>query len=154
MWIREDLKDAIKQIFSIGDFEYERTENMYDEDLLILSDGNRKIAIEISVFDDDFFIYEVKNNEETYCRENFKLVTLCYEEGKTKLKFNGIIEFEGKAFDFDLELVTLRLERGAQDVDDYFYLKKLQGTTKKGYQKKTHLRKNFKKMSLIKKIKF
>ena len=125
MWIREDLKDAIKQIFSIGDFQYERTENMYDEDLLILSDGNRKIAIEISVFDDDFFIYEVKNDEEIYCRENFKLATLCYEEGKTKLKFNGIVEFEGKAFDFDLELVTLRLERGTQDLDDYFYLKKL-----------------------------
>ena len=126
MWIREDLKDAIKQIFLIGDFQYERTENMYDEDLLILSDGNRKIAIEISVFDDDFFIYEVKNDEETYCRENFKLVTLCYEEGKTKLKFNGIVEFEGKAFDFDLELVTLRLERGTQerDYNDY-YLKKL-----------------------------
>ena len=126
MWIREDLKDTIKQIFSIGDFEYECTENMYDEDLLILSDGNRKIAIEISVFDDDFFIYEVKNDEETYYRENFKLVTLCYEEGKTKLKFNGITEFEGKAFDFDLELVTLRLERGTQerDYDDY-YLKKL-----------------------------
>ena len=42
MWIREDLKDAIKQIFSIGDFKYECTENMYDEDLLILSDGNKK----------------------------------------------------------------------------------------------------------------
>ena len=126
MWIREDLKDAIKQIFLIGDFEYEHTENMYDEDLLILSDGNRKIAIEISVFDDDFFIYEVKNDEETYCRENFKLVTLCYEEGKTKLKFNGITEFEGKAFDFDLELVTLRLERGTQERDyDNYYLKKL-----------------------------
>ena len=126
MWIREDLKDVIKQIFLIGDFEYERTENMYDEDLLILSDGNRKIAIEISAFDDDFYIYEVKNDEEIYCRENFKLVTLCYEEGKTKLKFNGITEFEGKAFDFDLELVTLRLERGTQerDYDDY-YLKKL-----------------------------
>ena len=78
-----------------------------------------------SVFDDDFFIYEVKNDEETYCRENFKLATLYYEEGKTKLKFNGIVEFEGKAFDFDLELVTLRLERGTQDFDDYFYLKKL-----------------------------
>ena len=126
MWIREDLKDVIKQIFLIGDFEYERTENMYDEDLLILSDGNRKIAIEISVFDDDFFIYEVKNDEETYCRENFKLATLYYEEGKTKLKFNGIMEFEGKAFDFDVELITLRLERGTQerDYDDY-YLKKL-----------------------------
>ena len=126
MWIREDLKDVIKQIFLIGDFQYERTENMYDEDLLILSDGNRKIAIEISVFDDDFYIYEVKNDEEIYCRENFKLVTLCYKEGKTKLKFNGITEFEGKAFDFDLELVTLRLERGTQerDYDDY-YLKKL-----------------------------
>ena len=126
MWIREDLKDVIKQIFLIGDFEYERTENMYDEDLLILSDGNRKIAIEISAFDDDFFIYEVKNDEETYCRENFKLVALYYEEGKTKLKFNGIVEFEGKAFDFDVELITLRLERGAQerDYDDY-YLKKL-----------------------------
>lgn len=126
MWIREDLKDVIKQIFLIGDFQYERTENMYDEDLLILSDGNRKIAIEISVFDDDFFIYEVKNDEETYCRENFKLVTLYYEKGKTKLKFNGIVEFEGKAFDFDLELVTLRLEKGTQerDYDDY-YLKKL-----------------------------
>ena len=126
MWIREDLKDVIKQIFLIGDFEYERTENMYDEDLLILSDGNRKIAIEISAFDDDFFIYEVKNDEETYCRENFKLATLCYEEGKTKLKFNGIVEFEGKAFDFDVELVTLRLERGIQERDhDDYYLKKL-----------------------------
>ena len=57
------------------------------------------------------------------------------------------MEFEGKAFDFDVELITLRLERGAQerDLDDYFYLKKLQKVTKKGYQKKTHLRKNLKK---------
>ena len=125
MWIREDLKDAIKQIFSIGDFEYERTENMYDEDLLILSDGNRKIAIEISIFDDYFYIYEIKNNGETYYRDNFKLVVLCYEEGKTKLKFNRTTEFEGKAFNFDTELVALKLERGAQNHDDYFYLKKL-----------------------------
>ena len=29
MWIREDLKDSIKQIFSIGDFEYEHE---YDDD--------------------------------------------------------------------------------------------------------------------------
>ena len=65
MWIREDLKDVIKQIFLIGDFEYERTENMYDEALLILSDGNRKIAIEMSVFDDDSFTYEGKNDQET-----------------------------------------------------------------------------------------
>ena len=35
------------------------------------------------------------------------------------------MEFEGKAFDFDVELITLKLERGAQDLDDYFYLKKL-----------------------------
>ena len=125
MWIREDLKDAIKQIFSLDEFQYEGTENVCGEGLLMLSDGNRKIAIEISVFDDYFYIYEIKNNGETYYRDNFKLVVLCYEEGKTKLKFNGIIEFEGKAFDFDLELVTLRLERGAQDLDDYFYLKKL-----------------------------
>ena len=144
MWIREDLKDVIKQIFLIGDFQQERTENMYNEDLLILLHGNKKIAIEISAFDDDFFIYEVKNDEETYCRENFKLATLCYEEGKTKLKFNGITEFEGKAFDFDSELVTLTLERGTQDIDDYFYLKNLQKTTKKVQQRKTHLRKNLK----------
>ena len=64
------------------------------------------------------------------------------------------MEFEGKAFDFDLELITLILERGAQDLDDYFYLKKLQKTTKKGQQKETHFEKNFKKMSLIEKIKF
>ena len=95
-----------------------------------------------SVFDDDFFIYEVKNDEEIYCRENFKLATLCYEEGKTKLKFNGIVEFEGKAFDFDLELVTLKLERGTQDLDDYFYLKKLQETCKK-------IVKNFKSLNKI-----
>ena len=29
MWIREDLKDVIKQIFLIGDFQYERS---YEED--------------------------------------------------------------------------------------------------------------------------
>ena len=64
------------------------------------------------------------------------------------------MEFEGKAFDFDLELITLILERGAQDLDDYFYLKKLQKATKKGQQKESHFEKNFKKMSLIEKIKF
>ena len=125
MWIREDLKDAIKQIFSLDDFQYEGTENVCGEGLLMLSDGNRKIAIEISVFDDYFYIYEIKNNGETYYRDNFKLVVLCYEEGKTKLKFNRITEFEGKVFNFDVELVTLKLERGAQNHDDYFYLKKL-----------------------------
>ena len=70
---------------------------------------------------------------------------LSNKEGKTKLKFNGITEFEGKTFDFDLELVTLRLERGTQDLDDYFYLKKLQKATKKAQQKETHLRKILKK---------
>ena len=29
MWIRKDLKDTIKQTFSIGDFQYERD---YEED--------------------------------------------------------------------------------------------------------------------------
>ena len=112
MWIREDLKDVIKQIFSLDDFKYEDTENVCGEGLLMLSDGNRKIVIEISVFNDDYFyIYEIKNNGETYYRESFKLVILCYEEGKTKLKFNGIREFEGKAFNFDVELVMLKLER-------------------------------------------
>ena len=28
MWIREDLKDTIKQIFSLEDFRYECTENL------------------------------------------------------------------------------------------------------------------------------
>ena len=125
MWIREDLKDAIKQIFLLDDLQYEGIENIYEEDLLIFSDDNKKIAIEISVFDDYFYIYEIKNNGETYYRDNFKLVVLCYEEGKTKLNFNGITEFEGKVFNFDVELVTLKLERGAQNHDDYFYLKKL-----------------------------
>ena len=120
MWIREDLKNAIKQIFSLGDFKYEGAKNMHEEDFLIFSDGNKKIAIEISVLDDDFYIYEIENNKGL----NFKIVILCYEEGKTKLKFNGIVEFEGKAFDFDTELVVLRLERGTQNHDDYFYLKK------------------------------
>ena len=63
------------------------------------------------------------------------------------------MEFEGKAFDFDVELITLRLERGAQDLDDYFYLKKLQKATKKGQQKETHLRKNLKN-EFNQKIKF
>ena len=125
MWIREDLEDAIKQIFSLDDFQYEGAENVCGEDFLIFSDGNRKIAIEISVFNDYFYIYEIKNNGETHYRDNFKLVVLCYEEGKTKLKFNRTTEFEGKAFNFDVELVTLKLERGAQNHDDYFYLKKL-----------------------------
>ena len=108
MWIREDLKDVIKQIFLIGDFQYERTENMYDEDLLILSDGNRKIAIEISAFDDDFYIYEVKNDEETYCRENFKLVTLCYEEGNKEEYNDGEEEYYDQQYEHEY------------DDDDYF----------------------------------
>ena len=70
-----------------------------------------KVQEEISIFDNIFDIYEFKNNGKTYCRENFKIVTLYYLEGKTKLMFNRIIEFEGKAFDFDVELVTLKLER-------------------------------------------
>ena len=77
MWIREDLKDTIKQIFSIGDFQYECTENMYDENLLILSDGNKKIAIKIKIKNKNLCIYERKNDEKIYCRENFKLVTIC-----------------------------------------------------------------------------
>ena len=111
MWIREDLKRTMQQIFSLDDFQYEGIEKVHNEDLLILSDGNRKIGIEISIFDDIFDIYEFKNNGKTYYRENFKIATLYYLEGKTKLMFNGIIEFEGKAFDFDVELVTLKLER-------------------------------------------
>ena len=113
MWIREDLKDTIKQIFSLDDFQYEGTENVCGEDLLIFSDGNRKIAIEISTLDDNYYyIYEIENIEGLYCVKNFKIVDLCYIRGKTKLKFNKIIEFEGKAFDFDTELVILKLERG------------------------------------------
>ena len=111
MWIREDLKRTMQQFFSLDDFQYKGTENIYDEDLLIISDDNKKIGIEISIFDNIFDIYEFKNNGKTYCRENFKIATLYYLEGKTKLMFNRIIEFEGKAFDFDVELVTLKLER-------------------------------------------
>ena len=112
MWIREDLKDIMKKIFSLDDFHYEGIgKSIYEEDLLIISDDNKKIGIEISIFDNIFDIYDFKNNGKTYCRENFKIATLYYLEGKTKLMFNRIIEFEGKAFDFDVELVTLKLER-------------------------------------------
>ena len=61
---------------------------------------------------DNFYIYEIENIEGLYCVKNFKIVDLCYIRGKTKLNFNGITEFEGKAFDFDTELVILKLERG------------------------------------------
>ena len=116
MWIREDLKDIMKKIFSLDDFHYEGIgKSIYEEDLLILSDGNKKIAIEVIPSDTDFYVYEIeasKLNKNLYCRKNFKIAILCYSNGKTKLKFNGITEFDGKAFDFDAELVVLNLERG------------------------------------------
>lgn len=117
MWIREDLKDTIKQIFSLDDFHYEGIgKSIYEEDLLILSDGNKKFAIEVIMpLDTDFYMYEIeasKLNENLYCRKHFKIAILCYSNGKTKLKFNGVTKFDGKAFNFDAELVTLKLERG------------------------------------------
>ena len=111
IYIREDLEKEIKSRFKLKKLSYIGiAKDMLNDTLFIFeTDTDKKFAIEIGM-DNNYYGYMVVNSEfydNTYLRKDSKIVVFYYYEGKTIV---GTKELEGKAFNFDAELVALKLE--------------------------------------------
>ena len=131
MFIRNDLEEAIKNVFKIEKFSYIGIgKNAFDNGNLLIFDTNRgTIAIEIELYE-CYYIFEVKEVPKSsewyreiqpeipkflgdYFGMRPEIFCLCVNEEETYLKSEGLImSFPGKAFDFTEELVLLALEEG------------------------------------------
>lgn len=117
MFIRKDLKEAIKNAFKIEKFSYIGIgKNAFDNsNLLIFDTSEGTIAMEIGPYK-RYFIYRVKETPKFlgyYYANRSKMLSLYTGEEETYLKTNGVVtNFPGKAFDFTKELVLLALEEG------------------------------------------
>lgn len=112
IYIREDLEKEIKSRFKLKKLSYIGiAKDVLNDALLVFeTDTDKKFAIEIGM-DNNYYGYMVVNSEvydNTYLRKNSKTVVFYYYEGKTIV---GMKELEGKAFNFDSELVILKLEK-------------------------------------------
>ena len=107
IYIRKEIKSRfkLKKLSYIG-----IAKDMLNDTLFIFeTDTDKKFAIEIGM-DNNYYGYMVVNSEfydNTYLRKDSKIVVFYYYEGKTIV---GTKELEGKAFNFDAELVALKLE--------------------------------------------
>lgn len=107
IYIRKEIKSRfkLKKLSYIG-----IAKDMLNDTLFIFeTDTDKKFAIEIGM-DNNYYGYMVVNSEfydNTYLRKDSKIVVFYYYEGKTIV---GMKELEGKAFNFDAELVALKLE--------------------------------------------
>lgn len=113
MFIREDLVNEIKRIFSIEEFFYMRTTRKpHNRIILLFSSGYRNIAIE---FEDKntYYMYEVKGELEYpgYFFVAAPIIKLSITEEETCLILEKTaISFPGKAFDATDELVISAIE--------------------------------------------
>ena len=107
IYIRKEIKSRfkLKKLSYIG-----IAKDMLNDTLFIFeTDTDKKFAIEIGM-NNNYYGYMVVNSEfydNTYLRKDSKIVVFYYYEGKTIV---GTKELEGKAFNFDAELVALKLE--------------------------------------------
>lgn len=113
MFIRDDLVNEIKRIFSIEEFFYMRTTRKpHNRIILLFSSGYRNIAIE---FEDEntYYMYEVKGELEYpgYFFVAAPIIKLSITEEETRLILEKTaISFPGKAFDATGELVISVIE--------------------------------------------
>ena len=113
MFIREDLVNEIKRIFSLEEFFYMRTTRKpHGRVILLFSSGYRNIAIE---FEDKntYYMYEVKGELEYpgYFFVAAPIIKLSITEEETSLILEKTaISFPGKAFDATEELVISAME--------------------------------------------
>lgn len=112
------MEEEIKKIFDIKEMFYVGTvKSVFGEDLFLFktNDKNKQIAIEVSLVE-VYTIYRTKSgfiSNDSYCKIiGEKYYYLYTSKRKTFLKCDGVVikEFNGDAFDFDKELVVLRLE--------------------------------------------
>lgn len=115
MFIRKDLKEAIKSQFKVEKFSYIGIgKNAFDNSSLLIFDTSEgTIAMEIGPYK-RYFIYRVKKTPKFpgyYYTNRSKMLSLYTGEEETYLKTNGVVtKFPGEAFDFTTELVLLTLE--------------------------------------------
>lgn len=113
MFIRDDLVNEIKRIFSIEEFFYMRTTRKpRNRTILLFSSGYRNIAIE---FEDEntYYMYEVKGELEYpgYFFVAAPIIKLSITKEETCLILEKTaISFPGKAFDATNELVISAIE--------------------------------------------
>ena len=119
--IRDDLEKAIKEKFNIRKLSYIGTgKSNFGKKLLIFEAMDNTITFEIAFEAEDkdnFYIYEVEKNsffnKPCYLRKTCKTLYLHKNSEETILDISFDIKgevFQGEAFDFDKELVVLRLE--------------------------------------------
>lgn len=113
MFIRDDLVNEIKRIFSIEEFFYMRTTRKpNNRTILLFSSGYRNVAIE---FEDEntYYMYEVKGELDYpgYFFVTAPIIKLSVTEEETCLILEKtVISFPGKAFDVTEELVISAIE--------------------------------------------
>ena len=119
--IRDDLEKAIKEKFNIRKLSYIGTgKSNFGKKLLIFEAMDNTITFEIAFEAEDkdnFYIHEVEKNsffnKPCYLRKTCKTLYLHKNSEETILDTSFDIKgevFQGEAFDFDKELVVLRLE--------------------------------------------
>lgn len=113
MFIREDLVNEIKKIFSIEEFFYMRTtKKPHNRTILLFSSGYRNIAIEFEN-ENTYYMYEVKGELDYpgYFFVAAPIIKLSITEEETCLILEkAAISFPGKAFDVTDELVISAIE--------------------------------------------
>ncbi len=113
MFIRDDLLNEIKGIFSTEEFFYIKAiKTLYDETLLLFEAEGRNIAIEFEE-ESSYYIYEIEKGPVNggFCVMTSPVVKLIVNEEGTWLKSGStIVSFPGKAFDCAGELVLLAIE--------------------------------------------
>lgn len=120
MYIRDDFKQIIKRTFHLVGLEFDCIGKGTDGYPIFLFNADKKKFVIEPGFKNEFYGYEAKRStyvDGAYCRKDFKVISFAYYKGKTIIEINSIIkndkifELEGKAFDFEPELVLIKLDK-------------------------------------------
>ena len=114
MYIRDDFKKIIKSTFNLIGLEFDCIGKGTDGYPIFLFNADKKKFVIEPGFKNEFYGYEVKRStyvDGAYCSKDSKFIHFVYHNGKTIIRNSIIIELEGKAFDFDTELVLIKLDK-------------------------------------------
>lgn len=110
MFVREDLLNEIKGIFSIKEFNYMKTvKTAYDATSLLFNSEGRTIGVEFEK-ENTYYIYEVEE-ELGCCFIVEPMIQITINKEETYLEYNKTtMSFPGKACDFTEAFVIAAME--------------------------------------------
>lgn len=121
MFIREDLVFEIKKFYKSERFEFvEINKDECGDNIVVFQLDNFRIAFSYRN-KNKYSIFEAHKDlfgRAYYLRQGVQFMMLTYKENVTTLTINLIfdsikeIKFEGRAFDFDKEMIIATLENG------------------------------------------